>query len=182
VTRPANRPEGRGPARGYSWPPFQPGHELSTKHGARSPRKVEPLAAELVAGLLAARPDLEGYPEAVWAWGRAEARCVLLSEWIATRGLIDPETDQPMPGLKWLLSFENQAANFRAILGLDPASEARLAKERAEATRGAVGLERLRERGRAARMVAEQARRGALEAPGRPQRPDEAPGQGGGDR
>jgi hypothetical protein len=166
VTRPANRPEGRGPARGYSWSPFQPGHELSMKHGARSPRKIEPLAAELVAGLLESRPELEAYPEAVWAWGRAEARCVLLSEWIASRGLIDPETDQPMPGLKSLLSFENQAANFRAILGLDPTSEARLAKERADATRGAVDLERLRERGREARLVADHARRGALEAPG----------------
>ena len=142
------------------------------------PRKVEPLAAELVAGLLEARPDLEPYPEAVWAWGRAEARCILLSEWIATRGLLDPETDQPMQGLKWLLSFENQAASFRTILGLDPTSEARLAKERADATRGAVDLERLRERGREARLVAEHARRGALEAPGRPDGTDRVADQG----
>jgi hypothetical protein len=103
-----------------------------------------------------------------------------LSEWIAVRGLIDPETDQPMSGLKWLISFENQAASSRAILGLDPVSEARLAKERADATRGAVDLERLRERGREARLVAENARRGALEAPGRLEGTDEGVGQGGG--
>jgi hypothetical protein len=161
------------PARGYSWAPFAPGHELSTRHGARSPRKVEPLAVELAEALLGDRPDLAAYPEATMAWARAEARCCLLSEWIAARGLIDPDSDQPTLGLRWLATFERQAAEFRATLGLDPTSEARLAKERADATRGAVDLERLRERGREARQVAENARKGALEAQGGPQTPGE---------
>lgn len=34
------------PARGYSWPPFEKDHTLSLRHGANSPRVVEPLAAE----------------------------------------------------------------------------------------------------------------------------------------
>ena len=35
------------PARGYSWPPFEPGHTLSLVHGADSPRTVTAKAAEL---------------------------------------------------------------------------------------------------------------------------------------
>ncbi len=35
------------PARGYSWPPFQPGHRLSVKHGAQS-RRVIDARAEVV--------------------------------------------------------------------------------------------------------------------------------------
>jgi hypothetical protein len=179
VTRPANRPEGRGAARGYSWAPFERGNQVALRHGAHGARVYEPLAAELVAALLEARPDLESYPEAVGAWGRAEARCALLSEWVAERGLVGPD-GEPVPGLRWLVTFERQAAEFRATLGLDPAAEARLAKERADATRGVVDLERLRERGREARQVAVNARRGALEARGRQQRAAEESGQGGG--
>jgi hypothetical protein len=41
------------PARNYSWPPFAKNHELSARHGARSPRRVDPLASELVGQLLA---------------------------------------------------------------------------------------------------------------------------------
>src|SRR5438552_3977803 len=33
-----------GPARSYSWPPFEKGHTFSTKHGATSERRIRPLA------------------------------------------------------------------------------------------------------------------------------------------
>src|SRR5579875_2353357 len=71
-------------------PPFEPGHELSLRHGAYSPRKVDPLARELVDQVLATtgtghvhRPE---YRPALWAWGRAEAQVQLLTEWLSKRG------------------------------------------------------------------------------------------------
>jgi hypothetical protein len=33
-----------GPARGYSWPPFEPGNTASLKHGLSSERRIAPLA------------------------------------------------------------------------------------------------------------------------------------------
>lgn len=41
-----------GPASGYSWPPFEPGHTLSTKHGAYATLQLKPRAQE-IAGWLA---------------------------------------------------------------------------------------------------------------------------------
>ena len=50
------------PARGYSWTTFQPGNVAPLWHGAWSPRRVEPLAAELVehvvSGVRGSRPAL----------------------------------------------------------------------------------------------------------------------------
>lgn len=49
--------ERRSGARGYSWPPLQPGHELSTKHGAySSPVRLAPRVEEISAALRAASP------------------------------------------------------------------------------------------------------------------------------
>ena len=40
-----------GPARGYSWPPAEPGNQLAVKHGAYSLLQLKPRAAELADGL-----------------------------------------------------------------------------------------------------------------------------------
>lgn len=82
------------PARGYSWPAFEPGHTKSTRHGIWSKRQVEPLAGDLVSGLLSDRPDLNRYPELLMAWARAEARCLMLAEWFVERGLLDDDGDE----------------------------------------------------------------------------------------
>ena len=34
-------------ARGYSWPPFEPGNGAAVRHGATSARRVQPLGDEL---------------------------------------------------------------------------------------------------------------------------------------
>ena len=34
-----------GPARGYSWPPFEVGNEAAVRHGATSERHIRPIAA-----------------------------------------------------------------------------------------------------------------------------------------
>jgi hypothetical protein len=52
-------------------PPFQPGHRLSLRHGSFSPRTVDPIAVELVEGVLAepATADLAAahWRPALWA-------------------------------------------------------------------------------------------------------------------
>jgi hypothetical protein len=148
TARPVNElPEPRA-ARGYSWPPFEPGHELSIRHGAFSSRRVDPLASELIAGLLAERSDLTRYPESVAAWARAEARCLLLDDWIAEHGILD-QTGAGTVALRYVAQFERLAMELRARLGLDPRSEAELARDRSQVERNVVDLDALRARGAA---------------------------------
>jgi hypothetical protein len=144
---PVNTPASGVPAKG-SWPPFQPGHEISLRHGARSDRFVEPLAAAFRDVLLQDRPDLSAYPEAVAAWATAEARCERLRVWTAEHGLVGE--DGKVVNSHDILMFEVQAARFRAQLGLDPISDALLQKSRADAVLTVVDLESIRQRGREA--------------------------------
>lgn len=119
------------PPRGYSWAPLQPGHTLTLRHGAYSPRKVDPLARELVEQVagdldyLAADPS---YRPALWAWARAEARVQLLSEYIDEHGPLEAD-GTPRPALDALHRFERLASEARARLGLDPLSRARLGRD-----------------------------------------------------
>jgi hypothetical protein len=135
--------------RGYSWPAFTAKNEMSLRHGALSGRKVDPIAAELAAGLLRDRPDLERYPEAVGAWSRAESRCLLLGSWFAEHGLLDAKGN-PTASERLLGTSERLAMQLREKLGLDPRSEAELANAQADAAKGVVDLDALRERGRKA--------------------------------
>jgi hypothetical protein len=136
------------PARGYSWDPFQPGHVLSVKSGATSPRAIEPVAEALTAGILEQRPDLERHPFAVAAWARAEARALLIARWFAD-GIFDKDGNE-RPGVRRLVEFERMAAQMREKLGLDPRSEAQLAKERVDAQASAYDLDGIMAAGRAA--------------------------------
>jgi hypothetical protein len=150
------------PARGYKWADATPGNFIALKHGARSRRIYEPVAADLAAGLLEDRPDLEGYPDALTQWAESEARAELLRKWIAERGIFDDDESPRSGVLTWLRVFENQATDARKVLGLDPRSHAELAKVRAEATSQTFDLESLMARGREARLEGEE--RQAIEA------------------
>lgn len=148
-------PHSRGPASGIpargTRPPFAPGNTVNLRSGHRSPRVYGELAQRLAAGLLEDRPDLAAYPEAVAAWSTLEAQAALLRRHAAEVGVIDPETNSPREKLLTLLPrLEKQAAAHRSRLGLDPRSEAALARERAAASVLAVDLEGLAQRGRAA--------------------------------
>jgi hypothetical protein len=136
------------PASGYSRPPFPPGHLLTLAHGARSPRFVDPTAAELAEALLEDRPDLMAYPEALSAWARAEARVLLYEQFHARVGLLDE--DGRIRGGEHVNAVEKQAQRMRERLGLDPRSEAELASARATAVHLVADLEAIRARGRAA--------------------------------
>ena len=125
-------------------------------HGARSPRKIAPLAEEIERELLAdeATPDHLRRPEfgaAVRAWARAEAIVRLMWTWLAEQDVEDAltdvtktaETEETSKGrttrrsisrrvvsvLEQLRRYEAHAAALRRALGLDPLSAGRLAKD-----------------------------------------------------
>ena len=74
-----------------SWPPFAPGNQVSIRHGAWSPRRVDPIAAELVEHALSSAPYLvdPSYAPAVHAWADSEARAQLLRDYVNEHGLLD---------------------------------------------------------------------------------------------
>jgi hypothetical protein len=140
--------ESQGPARGYSWPPALPENTLALKHGARSDRFVEPLAAAFRDALLADRPDLAAYPEEVAAWSTWEARAERYRLYHAKNGLIDERGH--MRGGQYALIAERMAQKCREALGLTPKSAIELRKLAAETTTAGVqALDALRAEGRA---------------------------------
>lgn len=145
-----------GDARGYSWPPFEPGNEVATRHGANSERRVGPLAEQLAAALLADQNTPSyirepSYMSVVRAWSRAEAVVELLWRWLeqhdldaALTDLTETDEDTEMTKgsaskrttsrhvesvLTQLHRHEVRAMNLRSRLGLDPLSRARLGKD-----------------------------------------------------
>jgi len=124
------------PARRYSWPPFQPGNEVGLRHGIYSPRKVDPLAAELVEMAVAQATYLAepSYALAIWAWARAEARVQLLEEYLADRGGVLNDKGEPVPATVLLDQCERRAGKLRNELGLTPLARARLGRDVAAQT------------------------------------------------
>ncbi|MFR9803144.1 hypothetical protein ACL02T_12675 [Pseudonocardia sp. RS010] len=115
-------------------PPFEDGNEVALRHGAYSPRKVNPLAAELVEHVLH-DPDLgylaaPSYRPAVWAWAAAEAQCQLLDEHLAQFGP-DPDFGDRRVSAAYTAHHKaaTRADNARRRLGLDPLSRARLGRD-----------------------------------------------------
>lgn len=144
--------EGQAAAGVEPWqrPPFEPGNdvgrqfetgnEVSVRHGIYSPRKVDPLAADLVA-LMLDDPAL-GYLKApayraeLWAWARAEARVQLLDEYLAAKagdgGIADPDANRVRSASLELHRAEARAASGRNRLGLNPLARAKLGKDVAQ--------------------------------------------------
>lgn len=113
---------------------FEEGNTAHLKHGVWSDRKIDPVALEFAEGLVEERPELLRFPASVWAWARAEARCLLLQEYFAEHRLVDEDGDV-VPVTRFVHQFEKLAMQMREKLGLDPKSEADLITSRAEATR-----------------------------------------------
>jgi hypothetical protein len=123
-------------------PPFAPGNAAALRHGAYSPRRVDPLAAELVERLAGDVDYLRSEPAfaaAVWGWARAEARVQLVSEYVDEHGLLDPK-GKPRAAADLLVRLERLASEARSRLGLDPLSRARLGRD---VSAGAFDLARL---------------------------------------
>lgn len=114
--------------------PFREGNAASLRHGARSPRKVDPLAERKLTELLSdpATPEYltadESYRPALMALARAEAVIELLATHVAEQGLTAKVTS-PRGALESLRMWESTAAAHRRALGLDPTSRARLTRD-----------------------------------------------------
>lgn len=138
-------------ARGYSRPPFDAGNNAAETHGATSPRKVRPLADQLVRDLSTVAPwcAQEAFASTVAAWAWSESQTALLRAYIDECGLIDAE-GRPLPALTMLDRCEARAARLRADLGLNPRSWAALVASLGSADHEAAarGLESLRATGR----------------------------------
>lgn len=137
-----------GPASGIpasGRPPEREGNFAAVKHGATSPRMVDPLAASLRDEVLATA-EADGMPwiataafrPALESWARHEAKVILLERFLHAKaeegnagGLLIGEDVRPAADL--LLKFEKAAANSRARLGLDPVAAARLGRDTAAA-------------------------------------------------
>lgn len=130
------------PASGYKWEQFKPGHELSTKHGAYSPRKVEPRAAELVAQVESDQAvtwlaDVDR--AALWGWARALATFERVQAYVdalseaADNGVGDLEDKRVTAAYALLDRAQGRLANMQSRLGFDPLSRARLGRDTAAA-------------------------------------------------
>lgn len=114
-------------ARGYSWPPFEPGNTASQTHGADSDRKVRPVADELAAWLADVAPWTTGpaYAATASAWCWAEARCRLIRSWLDSHEVVNDEGEVPNAAT-YLERIEARAERLRSELGLGPLALAKL--------------------------------------------------------
>jgi hypothetical protein len=148
---------GKGPARGYSWPPFQPGHTMSVVHGAWSERAVGPRADAIATAVLedADFPDHVRSPVfrmSLAAWARAEAVASLLYDYLVTLGpeaMMTPRLAGTRAPADLWRAADAHAAKLRSELGLSPVSYAKIAKDLGLAGRAAEdALERMAKAGR----------------------------------
>lgn len=100
------------------------GNELATRHGAYSPRRVDPLATSLVEQLLAddvAYLRAAKWGPAVWGWARCEARVQLVTEYlievVGAGRLGDLDDPRVAAAYKLLDRFEAQPVQQRGRLG-----------------------------------------------------------------
>ena len=137
-------------------PPFEPGHELSTRHGAWSDRKVRPIAEVILQDVLS-DPACEylrapRFAAELTAWSVAEARCRLLESYIAhlaegdDTGVGDLSNERTRSAWALLHRCETRAQSGRDRLGLSPLSAGRIAKDLAFA-QSARDLDRLKQIG-----------------------------------
>lgn len=114
-------------ARGYSWPAFEPGHTASLKHGADSPRTIQPVADELEAWLHEVAPWTRAPSNlaTVKAWAWAEARARLIRQWLDEHETVNDEGDVPNAAT-YLERIEARRDRLSHDLALNPQSMARL--------------------------------------------------------
>lgn len=146
-------PEGWAPEFDGQRPPFAPGNTLAVKSGAWSERQLTPVADRLLEAVLADETvgylRAPRYASALQAWATAEARVILLEEWVD--GMTLERAAESAQGktspLEILRRWEATAATHRDKLGLTPMSAARLGKDVAQgrAADAAAELTRLRE-------------------------------------
>ncbi len=155
--------QGKGPARGHSWPPFQPGHQLSRTHGAYSVNAIAERAKEVHLALLEVAPWLneERYAPTVHRYLMAAAREALADKALTESARFSPRLAEAATAAARL------AWSMADALGLTPGGHARLKVLVAEATSAETSIADLAERGRAIReaRASEFAAERSTEAP-----------------
>jgi len=149
------------PARGYTWPPFEPDNTAALTHGATSERKWRPIAEQLAADMLREAPWLcrQAFSLAVAAWAATEAKAALVDRWLDEHGLLTDDGD-PRPANSLSDRLHARAITLRSQLGFDPVSFAKLLATFAGVPGGEDALSALKAEG--ARLV--EARSAALPA------------------
>lgn len=158
--------DGPRSARGYSWPPFQPGHELSLKHGAYSEKAIAEKAEQVHLELLDQAPWLaeERYAPALLRYLQATAREQLAHNALMGAAKLSPRL------LECATAAARLAWQFSDELGLTPAGHQRLKCLVADAAQAEVSIAHLAAVGheiqqrRMAELTAEQERSDELES------------------
>ncbi len=152
MTEPANRP-----ARGYSWPPFEPGNDVAVRHGAESERFIAERAEQVHAAILEVAPwiDEPHFLPEVARYLRACAREELLHS--AIEQVAAAKGADKVPSRQWeqATAAARLASQLAAGLGLTPAGHARLRAVAGTAAVTEVTLADLMAEGRASRLRAE---------------------------
>jgi hypothetical protein len=116
------------PARGYSWPPFQPGQQAALKHGTRVADRAEQVAdqVEAIAAQVARQyPWTANYEADRLAYARAVVDERDVRTYLDRVGVVNSE-GKPRPAVNTLERFAARAARLRSSLGITPTSHARL--------------------------------------------------------
>lgn len=148
----------REKGRGYSWPSFSEGHQLSRTHGAHAgdvPEVAAPRAAELASlAPWLALPTMGG---AAMDVAVAEVMVARLLAAVEEHGVIDPETGNVRPVVDQVRRYLTTLSNLRTAAALTPAGLTKLVGElsKVEGTAAQDLLNQLREVGRAIRTAAD---------------------------
>jgi hypothetical protein len=119
------------PARGYSRAPFTAGNRAAVKHGAFSPSVIDERAVEISELLLRGYPYLaeDVFSEALHRYVRAEARAVLLNEYVMSKALTHGV--ESVPAYLWseCRGADLLAQKCGSDCGLDAAGHSKIARD-----------------------------------------------------
>ncbi|KNA92730.1 MULTISPECIES: P27 family phage terminase small subunit [Gordonia] len=127
-------------------PFFKDGNECALRHGAHSPKLVNPRRDEIVAGLRQAMPHLdnEGYGPQLSRYGTTLAQIERLDAWLEEHGVIG-KGGSIKPAAKFRADLDKLALNLAGALGLTPVSHARVLRDLGEAGRSQVDIAKAQE-------------------------------------
>ena len=117
-----------GPARGYTWPPFQPGNQVTRTHGVTTATRAEEVAAE-VAEMAEAVSLTFPWTRPYFDERRAYVRALIderdVVAYLDKVGTLD-ENGNERSAVRTAERFARRAACCRTALGLTPMAHARL--------------------------------------------------------
>ncbi|MGD0985085.1 MAG: hypothetical protein ABSA65_14915 [Acidimicrobiales bacterium] len=130
----------KGPARGYSWPPFEPGNIAHLKHGAFSSRAVGERAGLVLQELAAQRPDLVADENALSLalLARATAREELAHEGLEAASAAGRDVSPRL--LEAATAAARVARELADSLGIGPLAAAQLRQTRSSAALNVASL------------------------------------------